>query len=84
MAINDERKLAYSVAELAKATGVSAPVLYREIHAGNLRSFQLGRRRLVSREAAAEFIVALEARGTKPIDTSAALRARWPEAQNAA
>jgi len=79
-----ERRLSYSIAELARATGLSGPVLYRAIHAGELRSFQVGRRRLVSAEAAAEFIASREAAGTKLVDTSRAMSARWPDSRSAA
>ena len=75
--------LAYSIPQLAKATGLSHPTLYKEIKAGRLRSFQVGRRRLISREAAQEYIDALEASGTRPADTRAALKARWPAADAA-
>jgi excisionase family DNA binding protein len=58
-------RLALSVTELSKSINLSIPTLYRAINSGELRSFLVGRRRLISREAAQSFIHALEARGSK-------------------
>ncbi len=71
--------LAYSIPQFAKSTGLSQPLVYQRIKSGELRSFQVGRRRLISRAAALHFIETLEARGTTPADLSAAQRARWPK-----
>ena len=40
--------------------GVTRPTVYRFLHSGELRSFRLGTRRLVSADALAEFIRARE------------------------
>lgn len=45
----------------AALLGVSHTVLYRELAAGRLKSFKLGRRRLISHRAIAEFIDQREA-----------------------
>ena len=49
-------RLAFSVHEFARAIGVSHPMVYRALRTGELASFQFGRRRLISREAAEQFI----------------------------
>lgn len=59
-------RLAFSVNELAKALGTSHVSIYAALNSGQLRSFQLGRRRLISREAALDFIRAREAEALKP------------------
>lgn len=52
---------AYDVPEVLRRLGVTRPTIYRFLRSGELRSFRLGSRRLVSAEALAEFIRAREA-----------------------
>ncbi len=61
--------LAYTIPELAQALRVSVPYVYKLINAGELRSFARGRRRLVSRSAALEFIEQAEAETVLPADS---------------
>lgn len=51
----------YPVAEAAAQIGVARDQTFKLIAAGKLRSFRVGRRRLVSQEAIQEFIRAAEA-----------------------
>ena len=52
---------AYDVPEVLQRLGVTRPTVYRFLRSGELRSFRLGTRRLVSAEALAEFIREREA-----------------------
>ncbi len=52
--------LAYDVPEVLRRLAVTRPTLYRFLRSGELRSFRLGSRRLVSAEALGEFIRARE------------------------
>jgi excisionase family DNA binding protein len=47
---------AFDVPEVIARLGVTRPTVYRFLQSGELRSFRLGSRRLVSAEALAEFI----------------------------
>ena len=47
---------ALDVPEVIARLGVTRPTVYRFLQSGELRSFRLGSRRLVSAEALAEFI----------------------------
>jgi excisionase family DNA binding protein len=59
-------RLAYSVAELSKALGVSRPTVYAALNSGRLRSFLITpRRRLISLEAALDFMRSLESSAAK-------------------
>lgn len=51
-----EGTLLLSVADAAKALGVSRGSLYELVNAGELKSIQIGRRRLIPRAALVEFI----------------------------
>jgi excisionase family DNA binding protein len=51
-----EGALLLSVAEAAKTLGISRGSLYELVNGGEIRSLQIGRRRLVPREALVEFI----------------------------
>jgi excisionase family DNA binding protein len=51
-----EGPIAYDVPEVLRRLKVTRPTIYRFLRAGELRSFRLGSRRLVSAEALAEFI----------------------------
>jgi excisionase family DNA binding protein len=46
----------YDVPEVMRRLGITRPTLYNFLRSGELRSFRLGTRRLVSAEALAEFI----------------------------
>ena len=52
----DGGPVAYDVPEVLRRLGVTRPTIYRFLRSGELRSFRLGSRRLVSAEALAEFI----------------------------
>jgi len=45
-----------SIADAAKALDVSRPTIYKEIQAGRLQTFTIGRRRLVSPEALENYV----------------------------
>ena len=49
-----------SITDAAKALNVSRPTIYKEIQAGRLHTFTIGRRRLVSPEALREYVKARE------------------------
>jgi excisionase family DNA binding protein len=65
-----------SVSEAAHALGISRTTTYGEIGAGKLRSLVVGRRRLVSATALAEYIASAESNGTTDLGPSAPLAAR--------
>jgi excisionase family DNA binding protein len=50
------KKLAYSVKDALAVTSVSRSLLYEEMAAGRLKSFHIGRRRLISAEALADWL----------------------------
>ena len=56
----DGGPVAYDVPEVLRRLGVTRPTIYRFLRSGELRSFRLGSRRLVSAEALEEFIRARE------------------------
>ena len=49
-------KLAMSVAEAAKALGVSRPTIYQLIHRADFPAFKVGGRVLISRELLASWV----------------------------
>ncbi|MGH6859784.1 MAG: helix-turn-helix domain-containing protein, partial [Phyllobacterium sp.] len=51
-----EIKLAYSAAEVAKATSLSVSYVRELIAKGEIKSFHVGRRRLVNRDSLLEFL----------------------------
>ncbi len=55
---------AYTMVEFMERFRVGRTTFYREIKAGRLRSYTLGRRRFVSYGAASEWLSALEAAGS--------------------
>jgi excisionase family DNA binding protein len=55
-----KQKLCYSPAESAKQLGICRNHIYRYIDSGELRSFKLGQRRLINREALDNFRLKLE------------------------
>jgi excisionase family DNA binding protein len=54
------RKVGLSVPEVMEATGLSRQSIYNEINDGRLRTFKVGRRRLVSPAALEDWVAALE------------------------
>ena len=53
-------KSAYSIAEFERTIGISHATVYELIKAGEIRTFNIGRRRFVSAAAVQEFIAARE------------------------
>lgn len=49
-------RLAYSVKDALAVTSLSRSLLYEEMAAGRLKSFHVGRRRLISAEALADWL----------------------------
>jgi excisionase family DNA binding protein len=49
-------RLAYSVGEAARLTGLSRDLLYDEMRRGNLSSIKVGRRRLITRQHLRQFL----------------------------
>ena len=49
-------RLAYSVDEAARLTGLSRDLLYDEMRRGNLASVKVGRRRLITRQHLNQFL----------------------------
>lgn len=58
---NSKPILSYSIEDFCEATGTTRTTAYKAIADGRLRSFKLGRRRMISAGAAQEFIARLEA-----------------------
>lgn len=54
-------KLGYSVPEFARMIGVCVDTVYKEINAHKLKSFKIGKRRIISPEAAKEYVKQREA-----------------------
>ena len=54
------QKLCYSPAESAQQLGICKNHIYKYLDSGELRSFKLGQRRLINREALDEFRLKLE------------------------
>lgn len=53
-------KLAFSIEEAMAGLDLSRQKLYNEINAGRLRTYRVGKRRLVSRQAILDYIAARE------------------------
>jgi len=53
-------QLCYSPAESAQRLGICKNHIYKYLDSGDLRSFKLGQRRLINREALDEFRLKLE------------------------
>ena len=49
-------KLAFSIAEVAKITGLSRDLLYSEMRAGRLIYLKVGRRRIITRQQLETFL----------------------------
>lgn len=60
MKTEDEQKPAYSMLETERALTISHATLYELIRQEQIRTFKIGRRRYVSREALNDFISAKE------------------------
>ena len=65
MEVSQER-VALSVPEVSRSLGVSIPQLYKEINAGKLLTFTIGKRRFVSHQALERYIEAREAQSVPP------------------
>ena len=52
----DLNPLAYSVPDAARLLGLSPRAIYNRIATGEIRSFKVGPRRLISRDSLREFI----------------------------
>ena len=52
----DAGRLAYSVDEAARLTGLSRDLLYDQMRQGNLASIKVGRRRLITRQHLRQFL----------------------------
>ena len=57
------QKLSYSLAEAAETLSLGESNVRKFVDTGMLRSFKVGQRRLISREAIDEFLLSLEQRG---------------------
>jgi excisionase family DNA binding protein len=55
-----KNRIAYSPAEAALTLGVCKNHIYKYLESGELRSFKLGQRRLINREALDDFRLNLE------------------------
>jgi excisionase family DNA binding protein len=62
---------AYSIEEFAHCYGIGRTLAYREIAAGRLRIFKVGRRTLISADAAEEWRLALEKGIVQHVDHTA-------------
>ena len=58
-------KRGYSVDEVIEMYGVSRQTIYNEINNGNLKTFKVGRRRLVSQGSLEEWEVMLEEKASE-------------------
>lgn len=54
--VEEIQPLAYSVDEAADMLGVCRTTIFNEIKSGDLRSFKIGRRRLISEDALEDYI----------------------------
>ena len=61
MQTRETPSLALPIAKAMEATGLGRNSIYEEINAGRLRSFRVGRRRLVSEKAILDWIADREA-----------------------
>lgn len=57
----DTTRLAYTIDEFGKATGIPRTTIYDLIAEEKLRTYKVGRRRYVSAAAARDFIAQMEA-----------------------
>jgi len=49
-------KLGYSVPEFAQMIGLCVDTVYKEINSGRLKSFKVGKRRIISPDACKEYV----------------------------
>ncbi|OJY78186.1 MAG: hypothetical protein BGP18_05075 [Stenotrophomonas sp. 69-14] len=61
---NQKEKLSYNVDEALAATGLNRNALYRAISKSEIKTFKVGKRRMVSARALREFIEAREKAAT--------------------
>lgn len=53
-------RISYNLDEFIAATGLNRTAIYAALAQGQLRSFKIGRRRMISAEAARDFIASME------------------------
>jgi excisionase family DNA binding protein len=58
-----QSQFSLSIADTAKALNISRPSVYKEIQNGRLRTFTIGRRRLVSPDSLRDYIAQREKAG---------------------
>lgn len=56
-------RLAYGICEFAKVAGIARQRAFNEARSGRLRTFKLGKRRMVTAQAAAEWLARVEREG---------------------
>jgi excisionase family DNA binding protein len=56
------QKLSYTVDEFCAATGITRTALYAAISKSQIKTFKVGRRRMVSKASAEEYLKRLEAK----------------------
>ncbi len=59
--MNTDEKLAYSLDDVARVASLGLTTVKAEVKAGRLASIQVGRRRLVTRQALVDFLAARQA-----------------------
>jgi excisionase family DNA binding protein len=64
-AARDDARLAYNIDEFGRAIGVGRTAVKKAIKSGELRIARLGSRVIISREAAQDYLKALEWRSSK-------------------
>jgi excisionase family DNA binding protein len=64
-------RLAYSVDEAARLTGLSRDLLYDEMRRGHLDYIKIGRRRLITRQHLEQFLRITPQRPANPADSAA-------------
>jgi len=60
MTAADPTPVMFRIATVVKVTGLSRPVIYRQIRAGRLRTVKQGRATLVTADALTEYVRLLE------------------------
>jgi excisionase family DNA binding protein len=70
-------RLAYSVDEAARLTGLSRDLLYDQMRSGNLPYLKVGRRRIITRQHLRQFLGLTTEPATAPTAT-AQERNPWP------
>ena len=54
--VKQNERLTFNVSEAAAALGISRPKMYELLRSGEIPSFQIGTRRLISRAGLAEWV----------------------------